>query len=124
MAVALMLKVVKYVCVCAVVLVLFFQACVGGSDRPCHGNGMCDGDGTRGGNGKCGCAHGYKGEFCLDCIDGFFGEVRNDTFSLCTGKRTQTERAAAVASPAFSATRPLPSQCTHGKQRVVHLMLF
>lgn len=45
---------------------------------------MCDGDGTRGGNGKCSCNHGYKGEFCLDCIDGHFSEVRNDTFSLCT----------------------------------------
>ncbi|XP_038595018.1 cysteine-rich with EGF-like domain protein 2 [Micropterus salmoides] len=60
------------------------NACVGGSDRPCHGNGMCDGDGTRGGNGKCSCDHGYKGDFCLDCIDGYFNEVRNNTFSLCT----------------------------------------
>lgn len=66
-------------------VVLFLEACVGGSDRPCHGNGMCDGDGTRGGNGKCSCQHGYTGEFCLDCIDGHFNEVKNDTFSLCTG---------------------------------------
>lgn len=67
------------------VLILFSEACVGGSDRPCHGNGMCDGDGTRGGDGKCSCDHGYEGESCLDCIDGYFSEVRNDTFSLCTG---------------------------------------
>lgn len=60
------------------------NSCIGGSERPCHGNGACDGDGTRGGNGKCSCDHGYKGEFCLDCIDGYFNEVRNDTFSLCT----------------------------------------
>ncbi|XP_068163310.1 cysteine-rich with EGF-like domain protein 2 [Antennarius striatus] len=60
------------------------NTCVGGSDRPCHGNGKCDGEGTRGGNGKCSCNHGYEGEFCLDCTDGFFNEVRNDTFSLCT----------------------------------------
>lgn len=60
-------------------------ACVGGSERPCHGNGVCDGDGTREGNGKCSCNHGYTGEFCLDCIDGHFNEARNDTFSLCTG---------------------------------------
>uniref|UniRef100_A0AAX7TR16 EGF-like domain-containing protein n=1 Tax=Astatotilapia calliptera TaxID=8154 RepID=A0AAX7TR16_ASTCA len=60
------------------------NACVGGSERPCHGNGACDGDGTRGGNGKCSCHHGYTGEFCLDCIDGYFNEVRNDSFSLCT----------------------------------------
>lgn len=57
--------------------------CVGGSQRPCHGNGMCDGDGTRGGNGKCTCHHGYKGELCLDCIDGFFSGERNSTFALC-----------------------------------------
>ncbi|XP_062339158.1 cysteine-rich with EGF-like domain protein 2 [Osmerus eperlanus] len=61
------------------------NACVGGSERPCHGNGACDGDGTRGGKGKCSCNHGYQGEFCLDCVDGFFEELRNDTFSLCTG---------------------------------------
>ncbi|XP_071242644.1 cysteine-rich with EGF-like domain protein 2 isoform X2 [Salvelinus alpinus] len=60
------------------------NACVGGSERPCHGNGVCDGDGTRGGNGRCDCDHGYKGEFCLDCIDGYFNEIRNHTFSLCT----------------------------------------
>lgn len=70
---------------CAVCLIVCTKDCVGGSDRPCHGNGMCDGDGTRGGNGKCTCGHGYNGEFCLDCIDGFFSDVRNDTFSLCTG---------------------------------------
>ncbi|XP_042561693.1 cysteine-rich with EGF-like domain protein 2 isoform X2 [Clupea harengus] len=58
--------------------------CVGGSERPCHGNGVCNGEGTRGGDGKCSCNHGYKGEFCLDCIDGYFNEQRNDTFSLCT----------------------------------------
>ncbi|KAJ8006864.1 hypothetical protein DPEC_G00111640 [Dallia pectoralis] len=60
------------------------NGCIGGSERPCHGNGMCDGDGTRGGNGRCSCNHGYKGEFCLDCIDGYFDELRNDTFSLCS----------------------------------------
>ncbi|KAJ0047461.1 hypothetical protein NL108_000856, partial [Boleophthalmus pectinirostris] len=60
------------------------NACVGGSERPCHGNGQCDGDGTRGGNGKCSCDSGYDGEFCLDCRDGYFNEEKNDTFSLCT----------------------------------------
>ncbi|KAK0137160.1 Cysteine-rich with EGF-like domain protein 2 [Merluccius polli] len=58
--------------------------CVGGLDRPCHGNGACDGDGTRGGDGHCSCNHGYEGEFCLECIDGYFGKVKNDTFALCT----------------------------------------
>ena len=60
--------------------------CVGGLDRPCHGNGGCDGDGTRGGDGHCSCNHGYEGEFCLECIDGYFGKVKNDTFALCTGE--------------------------------------
>uniref|UniRef100_H3CMS9 Cysteine-rich with EGF-like domains 2 n=1 Tax=Tetraodon nigroviridis TaxID=99883 RepID=H3CMS9_TETNG len=60
------------------------NSCVGGSERPCHGNGVCDGDGTRGGDGKCSCNHGYTGEFCLDCTDGHFSAARNDTFSLCT----------------------------------------
>ncbi|XP_030633964.1 cysteine-rich with EGF-like domain protein 2 [Chanos chanos] len=59
------------------------NACVGGSDRPCHGNGKCDGDGTRAGDGKCSCDRGYEGEFCLDCAAGYFNEERNDTFSLC-----------------------------------------
>ncbi|TRY84035.1 hypothetical protein DNTS_021065 [Danionella cerebrum] len=59
------------------------NSCVGGSERPCHSNGKCDGDGTRAGNGKCSCDHGYEGEFCLDCGDGYFSELRNDTFSLC-----------------------------------------
>ncbi|XP_056434446.1 cysteine-rich with EGF-like domain protein 2 isoform X1 [Gadus chalcogrammus] len=58
--------------------------CVGGSDRPCHGNGACDGDATRGGDGRCSCNHGYEGESCLECIDGYFGEVKNDTFTLCS----------------------------------------
>lgn len=88
------------------VLILFFEACVGGSDRPCHGNGMCDGDGTRGGNGKCSCDHGYEGESCQDCIDGYFNEVRNDTFSLCTGTLQHTDQAAThLKSPSLIYTR-------------------
>ncbi|RXM36669.1 Cysteine-rich with EGF-like domain protein 2-A [Acipenser ruthenus] len=59
-------------------------ACVGGSERPCHDNGDCDGDGTRRGDGKCRCNKGYKGDFCLECDDGYFNKERNDTFSLCT----------------------------------------
>lgn len=60
------------------------NACVGGSERPCHDNGDCDGDGTRRGDGKCRCNKGYKGDFCLECDDGYFNKERNDTFSLCT----------------------------------------
>lgn len=71
---------------------------MGGSERPCHGNGNCDGDGTRGGDGQCSCDHAYKGEFCLDCIDGYFNEVRNDTFSLCTGTVHHTKHEHAAIS--------------------------
>ncbi|RXM30493.1 Cysteine-rich with EGF-like domain protein 2-B [Acipenser ruthenus] len=60
------------------------STCVGGSERPCHDNGDCDGDGTRRGDGKCRCNKGYKGDFCLECDDGYFNKERNDTFSLCT----------------------------------------
>ncbi|KAL4624910.1 cysteine-rich with EGF-like domain protein 2 [Arapaima gigas] len=60
------------------------NACVGGSERPCHGSGVCDGDGTRAGDGTCSCNHGYRGELCLECADGYFSEERNDTFSKCT----------------------------------------
>lgn len=59
------------------------NTCIGGADKPCHGNGKCDGDGTRAGNGKCSCDKGYEGELCLDCSDGYFSALRNDTFSLC-----------------------------------------
>ncbi|XP_044279439.1 protein disulfide isomerase CRELD2 [Varanus komodoensis] len=59
-------------------------ACRGGSERPCHGNGHCDGDGTRGGDGSCSCKKEYKGEFCLDCSDGYYSSHRNDTHSVCT----------------------------------------
>lgn len=58
--------------------------CVGGSARPCHGNGACDGEATRGGNGRCSCNHGYQGELCLECSDGFYADVHNDTFTLCS----------------------------------------
>ncbi|KAI4887838.1 hypothetical protein NFI96_026531 [Prochilodus magdalenae] len=59
------------------------NSCIGGAERPCHGNGRCDGDGTRGGNGKCSCNSGYEGEFCLDCAERYYNEERNDTYSLC-----------------------------------------
>uniref|UniRef100_A0A8C8ECV6 Cysteine rich with EGF like domains 2 n=1 Tax=Otus sunia TaxID=257818 RepID=A0A8C8ECV6_9STRI len=60
-------------------------ACRGGSERPCHGNGHCDGDGTRGGDGSCSCNKEYTGDFCLDCSNGYFSTLRNETHSVCTG---------------------------------------
>lgn len=65
-----------------------FEACRGGSEKPCHGNGNCDGDGTRAGDGSCKCKKEYQGEFCLDCSDGFYNSYRNDTHSVCTGMFT------------------------------------
>ncbi|XP_072189869.1 protein disulfide isomerase CRELD2 isoform X2 [Excalfactoria chinensis] len=59
-------------------------ACRGGSERPCHGNGRCDGDGTRGGDGTCSCNREYTGEFCMDCSNGYYSSLRNDTHSVCT----------------------------------------
>ncbi|KAM3926907.1 protein disulfide isomerase CRELD2 [Leptodactylus fuscus] len=59
-------------------------ACLGGSERPCHGNGFCSGDGTRLGDGTCQCKAEYTGPFCLDCADGYFSFERNDTHSVCT----------------------------------------
>uniref|UniRef100_A0A8D0G6Q5 protein disulfide-isomerase n=1 Tax=Sphenodon punctatus TaxID=8508 RepID=A0A8D0G6Q5_SPHPU len=59
-------------------------ACRGGSERPCHGNGLCEGDGTRGGDGACRCNREYSGEFCLDCSYGYYSSLRNDTHSVCT----------------------------------------
>ncbi|XP_061844931.1 protein disulfide isomerase CRELD2 isoform X2 [Colius striatus] len=63
-------------------------ACHGGSERPCHGNGHCDGDGTRGGDGSCSCNKEYTGDFCLDCSSGYFSTMRNETHSVCTACHT------------------------------------
>ncbi|XP_040199592.1 protein disulfide isomerase CRELD2 [Rana temporaria] len=59
-------------------------ACLGGSEQPCHGNGFCSGDGTRGGDGTCSCKAEYMGPFCLECADGYYNSERNDTHSVCS----------------------------------------
>uniref|UniRef100_A0A8B9SBX4 Cysteine rich with EGF like domains 2 n=1 Tax=Apteryx owenii TaxID=8824 RepID=A0A8B9SBX4_APTOW len=59
-------------------------ACRGGSERPCHGNGRCDGDGTRDGDGSCSCDKEYTGDFCLDCSNGYYSTLKNETHSVCT----------------------------------------
>ncbi|XP_028734010.1 protein disulfide isomerase CRELD2 [Peromyscus leucopus] len=59
------------------------QECQGGSERPCSGNGHCSGDGSREGDGSCQCHVGYKGPLCIDCMDGYFSLMRNETYSIC-----------------------------------------
>ncbi|XP_025106581.1 cysteine-rich with EGF-like domain protein 2-B isoform X2 [Pomacea canaliculata] len=59
------------------------KECTGGIERPCRGNGRCDGEGTREGSGKCKCSAGYKGKTCDECSDGYFEEVKNDTDTIC-----------------------------------------
>ncbi|XP_075409577.1 protein disulfide isomerase CRELD2 [Tenrec ecaudatus] len=59
------------------------RACPGGSQRPCSGNGHCDGAGSRQGDGACQCHTGYSGALCADCLDGYFSVLRNDTHSVC-----------------------------------------
>ncbi|KAK6178706.1 hypothetical protein SNE40_011228 [Patella caerulea] len=57
--------------------------CLGGMERPCAGNGDCDGGGTRQGKGTCSCHSGYTGELCNECSDGYFEEMKNDTHTVC-----------------------------------------
>lgn len=59
------------------------KECTGGKDRPCLGNGKCNGEGTRGGTGKCQCNHGYKGELCDSCLEGYYEHVKNATDTVC-----------------------------------------
>lgn len=78
-----------------------FLACHGGSERPCHGNGHCDGDGTRGGDGSCSCKKEYTGQFCLECSSGYFSSLRNETHSVCTGNEVLTHAYIFVLVPQF-----------------------
>ncbi|XP_039091142.1 protein disulfide isomerase CRELD2 isoform X2 [Hyaena hyaena] len=70
-------------------------ACQGGSQRPCGGNGDCSGDGSRQGDGSCKCHPGYQGATCMDCVDGYFSSLRNETHSICT----DVDECAAEAPP-------------------------
>lgn len=59
------------------------KECPGGKERPCTGNGDCDGAGTRKGTGNCNCKDGYEGDLCDACKDGYFEELKNDTHTTC-----------------------------------------
>lgn len=43
------------------------------------------GSGTRGGNGKCKCHGGYKGDLCDVCKKGFYEAHKNETDIDCKG---------------------------------------
>uniref|UniRef100_A0A8W4FEL2 protein disulfide-isomerase n=1 Tax=Sus scrofa TaxID=9823 RepID=A0A8W4FEL2_PIG len=57
--------------------------CPGGTERPCGGYGQCEGEGTRGGSGRCDCQAGY-GEACGQCGLGYFEAERNSSHLVCS----------------------------------------
>jgi len=50
---------------------------------PCFGRGVCDGDGTRGGTGKCKCDRGYVGINCNNCDGHFYPITQNNSYIEC-----------------------------------------
>ncbi|PIK37581.1 putative cysteine-rich with EGF-like domain protein 2 [Apostichopus japonicus] len=80
--------------------------CTGGIERPCSGNGACKGAGTRGGNGKCKCHGGYKGDLCDVCKKGFYEAHKNESDILCVACDT---------SCASTCSGPGPIACTKCK---------
>ncbi|XP_068132441.1 protein disulfide isomerase CRELD2 [Hyperolius riggenbachi] len=82
-------------------------ACLGGSERPCHGNGFCKGDGTREGDGTCNCKAEYTGPFCLECADGYYSTERNDTHSVCSA-------CSEACKTCHGATNKDCKECKHG----------
>lgn len=42
------------------------------SNEICNGQGKCQGDGIRSGSGECLCNHGYEGDTCGMCSNGFY----------------------------------------------------
>ncbi|KRZ60818.1 Cysteine-rich with EGF-like domain protein 2 [Trichinella nativa] len=57
--------------------------CPGDPKRPCFGNGICEGSGSRFGSGKCKCHRGYQGKLCRHCDSNFFKVHSNETYILC-----------------------------------------
>ncbi|XP_072454637.1 protein disulfide isomerase CRELD1 [Notamacropus eugenii] len=58
-------------------------ACPGGTEKPCSGNGHCDGEGTRQGSGRCDCQPSYGGPTCAQCGDGYYEATRNSSHLVC-----------------------------------------
>ncbi|XP_052779223.1 cysteine-rich with EGF-like domain protein 2 isoform X1 [Mya arenaria] len=73
--------------------------CAGGNERPCKGNGKCNGEGTREGTGKCECDSGYQGDLCDECTDHYFEESKNDTHTSCTACHTSCKTTCWEAGP-------------------------
>ena len=59
------------------------EDCPGGTTNPCFGRGKCDGNGTRGGTGKCNCDSKYSGELCDECNEGYYDAHDNITCEEC-----------------------------------------
>lgn len=76
--------------------------CPGEKGRPCFDNGLCKGDGSRGGDGTCICEGGYKGKLCDVCKKGFYESFRNETDVDCE---------ACDVSCASTCTGPGPTAC-------------
>jgi len=59
------------------------EECPGAPTKPCFGRGTCNGDGTRGGTGKCDCDSEYTGELCDECAEGYYDAYGNATCKSC-----------------------------------------
>lgn len=59
-------------------------ACPGYPDNVCNNNGKCKGAGTRKGNGRCACDHGYTGEHCNACAENYYQSYKDDKKVLCS----------------------------------------
>uniref|UniRef100_A0A158R4S4 Cysteine-rich with EGF-like domain protein 2 n=1 Tax=Syphacia muris TaxID=451379 RepID=A0A158R4S4_9BILA len=49
----------------------------------CSGHGICDGDGTRSGTGKCKCDAGYVGLMCSNCDSNYFPAIKTKNVLQC-----------------------------------------
>lgn len=59
------------------------KECPNGVENPCFGRGKCNGNGTRGGTGKCDCDSEYTGELCDECDEGYYDAFGNISCKAC-----------------------------------------